>query len=84
MTDLVAGYPTWSRESGSIYFENSSSEAWYRVSLSDGKVQIAASLHGLVTTVNSKGWLGMTPDGHIISARAVNTSNTYALDWEQE
>jgi Tol biopolymer transport system component len=82
LTSFAAGYPTWSRESRYIYFENNSSSAWYRVGIGERRVELLRRLNGLRTAFSSAGWLGMTPDGTPISSRAASSSNVYALEWQ--
>jgi Tol biopolymer transport system component len=82
LTGFAAGYPMWSRDGRYLYFENNSSTAWYRVDVAQRKVEFLQRLAGLDTALNSSGWVGMTPDGMLISARTVNASNLYALEME--
>jgi serine/threonine protein kinase/Tol biopolymer transport system component len=82
LTSFAVGYPDWSRDGQYIYFENPTSTAWYRVGLAARKVELMQKLPTLETTLNSAGWVGMTPDGQIISARTVTSSNLYALELE--
>jgi len=84
LTSFAVGYPDWSRDGKYIYFENPTSTAWYRVGLASRKVELLQKLPGLETTLNSSGWVGMTPDGTIISARTVSSSNLYALELEKQ
>ncbi len=83
LTSFPVGYPDRSRDGQWIYFENTTSTAWYRVSLATRRVELLQALPGLETAINSAGWVGMTPDGKIISARTVNSSNLYALELER-
>jgi Tol biopolymer transport system component len=84
LTGFPAGYPMWSRDGSYVYFENNSSTAWYRVAVAERKVELVQRLTGLETALNSAGWVGMTPQGMLISARTVNPSNVYALDWASQ
>ncbi len=81
LTTFPTGFPEWSRDGGSVYFENDSSTGWYRVSVAQRKVELVQTLPALETALNSAGWVGMTPEGTVISARAVNSSNLYALEF---
>lgn len=80
LTSFAVGYPDWSRDGKYLYFENPVSTAWYRVGIVTRKVELLQKLPGLETALNSSGWVGMTPDGTIVSARTVNSSNLYALE----
>jgi hypothetical protein len=82
LTSSPVGYPAWSLDNKYVYFENPTSTAWYRVDVERRRVELLQKLPGLETALNSSGWVGMTPDGTVISARAVNSSNLYALELE--
>jgi Tol biopolymer transport system component len=84
LTGFPAGYPMWSRDGRYVYFENNSSTAWYRVGVAQRKVELVERLTGLDTALNSAGWVGMTPEGMLISARTVNPSNVYELEWASQ
>ena len=81
LTSIGAGYPSWSADSQYIYFENNGSTEWYRVRIKDGKVEQMASISGLKMSPAGLGWIGLTPDGSLISARDAGSSEIYALDW---
>ena len=81
-TSIGAGYPSWSADSQYIYFEHNGSTEWYRVWIKDGKVEQMASISGLKMSPAGLGWIGLTPDGSLISARDAGSSEIYALDWE--
>lgn len=82
LTKSGAGYPMWSRDSQYVYFENSPCTVWYRVSIRDHVVEKVASLAGLRPPPSTLGWVGVTPDGSVISATDVSTRNVYAIDWD--
>jgi Tol biopolymer transport system component len=82
LTKVGAGYPTWSRDSRFVYFENDACSTWYRVGIEDHRVEQVASLAGLHMPASSLGWVGVAPDGSVISSRDVSTRNIYAIDWE--
>jgi dipeptidyl aminopeptidase/acylaminoacyl peptidase len=81
LTNFSTGFPEWSRDGNSIYFENDFSTGWYRVSVAQRKIDLLQTLPALETALNSAGWVGMTPAGMVISARTVNSSNLYALEF---
>ncbi|MGA2597615.1 MAG: protein kinase [Bryobacteraceae bacterium] len=82
LTSIGAGYPSWSADSQYIYFENNGSTEWYRVRIKDGKVEQMANISGLKMSPAGLGWIGLTPDGALISARDAGSTEIYALDWE--
>jgi Tol biopolymer transport system component len=82
LTTVGAEFPTWSRDSKSVYFENADFSTWYRAGVEDRQVERVASLGGLHISFASMGWVGMTPQGAVVSSRDVSTRNIYALDWE--
>jgi hypothetical protein len=82
LTTIGAGYPTWSRDSKYVYFENNACSIWYRANVRNHNVEEFVSLLGLRQPANSLGWVGVAPDGSVISARDVSTQNIYAIDWD--
>jgi Tol biopolymer transport system component len=82
LTTIGAGWPSWSRDSQYIYFEGNPSPGWYRVSIDDRKVEQVVSLIGLKMPPSGLGWIGLTPDGALISTRDAGGTEIYALDWE--
>lgn len=79
LTTMGASWPSWSQNSQYIYFSNS---AAYRVRVSDGRVQALADLDGLKTADGTFGWIGVAPDGSLISTRDASSTEIYRLDWE--
>jgi Tol biopolymer transport system component len=82
LTDIGAGWPSWSRDSQYIYFENNATTVWYCVRIKDGRVERLASMSGLKMAPSSLGWIGLTPDGSLIATREVGSTEIYALDWD--
>ncbi len=82
MVKLPIGYPSWSRDSKHIYFDSTGSgAAFYRVQVSDRKVERLASL----TNIRRAGtylWTGLAPDNSPLLLRDVGTEEIYALDWQ--
>jgi len=80
---LPLGFPSWSRDSKYIYFDSPSGTdpAFYRVGISDHKLERLASLRNLRTTA-ATGWTGLAPDDSPLVLRDVGTQEIYALDWE--
>ncbi len=79
---LVVGYPNWSGDSKYIYFDSQGEDrAFYRVRISDHKLERLASLKGLRLT-GRFGWTGLAPDDSPLVLRDVGTQEIYAFDWE--
>ncbi len=81
LTEMGVGWPAWSRDSQFIYFEDNRTTAWFRVNIKDGKVERLASFSALKFAPLT-GWIGLSPEGSLISARDVGSTEIYALDWE--
>jgi Tol biopolymer transport system component len=79
VTTVGESWPIWSRDSRYLYFSNTSSD---RLRISDGKVEHVASWNGLRTADGTFGWVGLAPDGSLISTRDAGSTEVYALDWE--
>jgi serine/threonine protein kinase/Tol biopolymer transport system component len=82
LTAIGAGWPSWSRDSQYIYFQNNPGRNLYRVSIEDGHLEQVASLSRLKMSIPGLGWVGLTPDGSLISTRDAGGVEIYALDWE--
>jgi dipeptidyl aminopeptidase/acylaminoacyl peptidase len=84
LTDLKSGpaYPSWSRDSQCIYFNNSISNLEYRVCLADGKVRQIADMAkaGALAFTSAGDWTGLAPDGSILALRDTSAEEIYALD----
>lgn len=83
LTSIGAGWPSWSRDSKFVYFQENPGEYWSRVAIADGRVEPVLKLSRLKMTHASFGWSGLAPDGSTISTRAVGGTQVYALDWEE-
>ncbi len=85
LAELPATYFSWSRESKYVYFDawSTTEPAFYRVRISDRKVERVASLKGLRRAWGTEGaWSGLTPDESPLLLRDVGTQEIYALDWQ--
>jgi Tol biopolymer transport system component len=85
LVDASAGYPNWSRDGRYIYFDGSSAsiQAFFRVRISDGKLEEVASLKDVRRAAGAFGdWAGLTPDGSPLVLRDTGTQEIYALDVE--
>lgn len=82
---MDVGIPSWSRDGKYIYFDTGLSEnpAFYRMRLSDRKLERIVDLKGFRNVVfSSLPWSGITPEGEPLLLRDVSTQEVYALDFE--
>ena len=82
---LPMGYPTWSRDGQYIYFDTTLSEdaAFFRVRISDHKLERLFSLKGLRRYWGGLGpWTGLAPDDSPLLVRDISSQEIYALDWQ--
>ncbi len=82
LTDVAAGWPTWSRDSQYIYYENDATSAVARIHVKDGRVERLAPITGLRFAPGSLGWVGYTPDGSPMATRDAGSTEIYALNWD--
>jgi serine/threonine protein kinase/dipeptidyl aminopeptidase/acylaminoacyl peptidase len=81
LEQIVVGFPSWSRDSKYIYFDSQGEDhAFYRVRISDHKLERLVSLKGLRLT-GSFGWTGLAQDDSPLVLRDVGTQEIYAFDW---
>ena len=83
---MDVGTPSWSRDGKYIYFDTGLSEkpAFYRVRISDRKVERLVDLKGFRNVVFAAlPWSGITPDGEPLLLRDVSTQEVYALDFQE-
>lgn len=79
------GYPSWSHDGQYIYFDTALNEdaAFFRVRISDHKVERLFSLKGLRRYWGPFGpWTGLAPDDSPLLARDISSQEIYALDWQ--
>lgn len=87
-TDLVTkpiGYHTWSHNGQYLYFDSTLNNdlAFYRVRISDHKLERVASLKGLQRFLGDLGsWTGLAPDDSLLLTRDTSSQEVYALDWQ--
>jgi Tol biopolymer transport system component/predicted Ser/Thr protein kinase len=79
LVKLVIGYPNWSRDSKYVYFNDLNNTGFYRVRVSDRKVEQLASLAGITAV---PGWTGLAPDDSPMILLDGSIDEIYALDWE--
>jgi Tol biopolymer transport system component/DNA-binding winged helix-turn-helix (wHTH) protein len=85
LANMPIGYPSWSHDGQYIYFDTALNEdsAFYRVRISDHKLERLFSLKGMRRYWGPFGpWTGLTPDDTPIMVRDISSQEIYALDWE--
>jgi len=77
-----AGWPSWSRDSQFVYFRDDA--AWYRVRIGARKPERVTKVENFRSAPSAPNfnWVGLAPDGSLISTRDVGSTEIYALDWE--
>jgi len=77
------GYPSWSHDGSHIYFDTLGEDsAFYRVRLSDRKVERLVSLKGTRRFWSDwEPWSGLAPDDSLLIQRDTGTQEIYALEW---
>jgi eukaryotic-like serine/threonine-protein kinase len=82
---IFVAYPSWSRDARYLYFDGilDNQEGYYRVQVSDGKLERIFSLKGFQAAGGEFGnWSGLAPDESPLLVRDVSIQEIYALDWE--
>jgi len=77
------GYPAWSQDGKSLYFESFGTEApgYYRIKLGQTNPELVVDFKDLKQYVSPWGpWAGITPDGSPLFVRDASTDEIYALD----
>ena len=82
LTTFGAGFPSWSSDGQYLYFEDNSMTTWYRVRIANRIVERVASLRDLKMAPSTLGWVGLAPDGSLISTRHAGRTEIFGLDWE--
>jgi Tol biopolymer transport system component len=85
LVSLPIGYPSWSHDGQYIYFDTTLSEdaAFFRVRISDHKLERLISLKGLRRFWGQLGqWTGLAPDDSLLLVRDTSSQEIYALDWQ--
>ena len=81
---MPAGYPAWSHDGQFVYFGTvlSGDPAYYRMRLSDHKVERLVSLAGIRRYWGELGeWIGLAPDDSLLLSRDASDQEVYAIDW---
>jgi Tol biopolymer transport system component/DNA-binding winged helix-turn-helix (wHTH) protein len=87
-TELVSmpiGYPSWSRDGQYLYFDTTLTDdpAFFRVRISDRKLERLASLKGLRRFWGQfASWTGLSPDDSLLLVRDTSNQEIYALEWQ--
>lgn len=87
-TELVRmpiGFPSWSHDGRYIYFDSIFSEdpAFYRVAISDHKLERLTSLSGVRRFWGEMAeWTGLAPDDSLLLTRDASHQEVYALEWQ--
>ena len=77
------GYPSWSHDSQYIYFDTTLTEnaGFYRVRISDRKVERLAGLNGIHRLWQDLGsWTALTPDDSPLLIRDISSQEIYAIE----
>jgi serine/threonine protein kinase/Tol biopolymer transport system component len=79
------GYPNWSRDGCYLYLHGilDKEEGYFRVQISDRKLERILSLKGFQAAVGPFGnWSGVAPDESPLLVRDASIQEIYALDWQ--
>jgi Tol biopolymer transport system component len=83
---MFVGYENWSRDGKYLYFDNTlvSDPAFYRLRISDHKLERVASLKDLGRQALGMfgPWTGLAPDDSPLTLRDIGSQEIYALDWD--
>jgi len=79
LSNMFSGYPTWSQDGESLFFEGPKWTLW-RVRIRDRNLERVSNLENM--RVAGWGWFATAPNNSLITARQTGTEEIYALDWE--
>jgi serine/threonine protein kinase/Tol biopolymer transport system component len=85
LANLFVAYPTWSRDSRYLSFDGilDNQESYFRVQVSNGKLERVFSLKGFQAAGGAFGnWSGLTPDESPLVVRDASIQEIYSLDWD--
>jgi Tol biopolymer transport system component/Ser/Thr protein kinase RdoA (MazF antagonist) len=85
LVKMFVGYPNWSRDGRHVYFDGvlENEEGYYRVRVSDRKLERILSLQGFQAAPGAFGnWSGIAPDESPLYVRDASIQEIYALDWD--
>ncbi|HSY58945.1 MAG TPA: hypothetical protein VK795_05245, partial [Terriglobales bacterium] len=86
LANLFVAYPTWSRDGHYLYFDGilDNQESYFRVQVSDGKLERIFSLKGFQAAGGAFGnWSGLAPDDSPLVVRDASIQEIYSLDWDR-
>jgi len=80
------GYPSWSRDGSYVYFDTLGEDsAFYRVHVSNGKLERVVSLKGTRRFWSVwEPWSGLAPDDSLLLQLDISTQEIYALEWTSD
>ena len=84
MAKGFCGYPTWSRDSRSIYYFRYTEPGIFRVRVNGGEPEQAFDLPALSYTGAMGRWVGFDPDGMPIMLRDAGSDEIYSLTLSKE
>ncbi len=85
LAQIFVAYPTWSRDGRYVYFNGilDNQEGYYRVQISDHKLERIFSLKGFQAAGGAFGnWSGLAPDESPLLVRDASIQEIYGLDLE--
>jgi eukaryotic-like serine/threonine-protein kinase len=78
----VLGYPSWARDSKSLFIEEGSARV--RVRISDGHKETASTYKGLRRLARLGIWVDNAPDGSILTEQDTSLDEIFALELEKD
>ncbi|HEV2247161.1 MAG TPA: winged helix-turn-helix domain-containing protein [Terriglobia bacterium] len=78
LVKMAIGCPSWSRDNKYIYFNDLNNTGFYRVRVSDRKVEQVASLARINVETP---WTGLAPDDSPMIVLDTSIDEIYAVDW---
>jgi hypothetical protein len=82
LTEVKSDWFSWSRDGQYVYFYDIEAKAWSRVRIRDRKVERLVSLKDFKWAPSAEKWVGLAPDGSLLSIRNAGLTDIYALDWD--
>ena len=88
ISSSYTGYPSWSQDSKSLYFEDWSGGSLFptritRFRISERKLETVLDLQNVsrLPIGTFLTWSGLTPDGSVLLAQNISTQEIYSLKW---
>jgi len=79
LSHLLGGYPSWSRDGESLFFQGPDS-TWWRIRIRDRHLERIRNMKDM--RLAGWGWFATAPNNSLITARNTGTEEIYALDWD--